>query len=58
LQWDKSNIDNAEMLPMVWGTSFRLSHLPNHNSVKFFKSRIVVGNDWMDLQQDKSNIDN
>ncbi len=43
---------------MVWGTSLRFSHPPNHNLVKCFKSPIVVGSDWMDLQLDKFNTDN
>ncbi len=42
---------------MVWGTSLTFSHPSNHNAVKYFKSPIVVGNDSMDLQLDKSNID-
>ncbi len=46
------------MLPMVWGSSLRFSHPCNNNSIKCFKSTIVVGSDWMDLQEDKSNIDN
>ncbi len=46
------------MLPMVWGTSLRFSHPCNDNFIKCFKSLIVVGSDSMDLQWDKSNIDN
>jgi hypothetical protein len=29
LQWNKSNIDNEEMFPMVWGSSLRFSHPRN-----------------------------
>jgi hypothetical protein len=46
------------MLPMFWGSSLRFSHLPNLNSVKCFNSTIIVGNDSMDLQSNKSNIYN
>ncbi len=42
---------------MVWGIFLKFSHSCNI-SVKCFTSRIVVGSDWMDLQQDKSNIYN
>jgi hypothetical protein len=41
------------MLPMLWGSSLRFSHPPNLNSVKCFKSTIVVDNDSMDLQSNK-----
>ncbi len=50
LQWDKSNIDNEEMLPMVWRTSLRFSHPCNDKLLKCLKSPIVVGTDSMDLQ--------
>ncbi len=43
---------------MVWRSSLRFSHPPNFNLVKCFKWPIAVGNDSMDLQSDKSNIDN
>jgi hypothetical protein len=31
LQPYKSNIDNEEMFPMVWGSSLRFSHPVNNN---------------------------
>jgi len=43
---------------MFWGSSLRFSHLTNHSWVKCYNWPIVVGNDSMDLQLDKSNIDN
>ncbi len=43
---------------MVWGSSLRFSHPPNNNLINCFNSPIIVGSDSMDLQLDKSNIDN
>ncbi len=43
---------------MVLASSLRLSHPCKNNFVKCFKSPSVVGSDSMDLQSDKSNIDN
>ncbi len=43
---------------MLWGTSFKFSHPPNFSLVKCLKSPIVVGSDSMDLQSNKSNINN
>jgi hypothetical protein len=43
---------------MVSKNSLRFSDPPNFNSVKCFKSTIVVGSGSMDLQPHKSNIDN
>ncbi len=58
LHQDKSNIDNEEMLPMLWGSSLRFSHPSNNDLIKCFKSPSVVGSDSMDSHQDKSNVDN
>ncbi len=49
-QENKSNIDNEEMLPMLWGSSLRFSHCFNFSLVKCLKSPSVVGSDSMDLQ--------
>ncbi len=43
---------------MVWGNSLRFSHHSNNNLIKCFNSPIVIGRDSMNLQLNKSNIDN
>ncbi len=37
---------------------FRFSHLINRSSIKCHDSRIIVDNDSMELQPNKSSIDN
>jgi hypothetical protein len=43
---------------MLWGSSLIFSHLANLNSVKCCNQPIVVGNDSMDFQPNKSKTDN
>jgi hypothetical protein len=43
---------------MLWGSSLKFAQSIYHSLVKWCNWPIVVGNDSMDLQKDKSNIDN
>ncbi len=43
---------------MLWGSSERFSHVANNSLVKCWSWLIIVSNDWIDLQPNKSKTDN
>jgi hypothetical protein len=43
---------------MLWGSSLRFPHFVKYSFDKCYNSPIVIGNDSMDIQPNKSNIDN